>query len=153
MARSSLHVKKIDASPTCWMKMRDCHLLQIAAKVCISYELEGKIYEVSFLFEPGYRCDGLSVPRLFQKFLPRWDYCNRIYNWAGAIHDALYANRGFGIFTREQCDDIFRGILRLSGISRFKAGCADKAVEWFAKKHWGDDKLESAIFVTMEDAA
>jgi len=112
----------------------------------------GKWYTLVFKFKPGYKCDGLSVPKWLQWFLPSWDDGNRIYNWAGAIHDALYGNKGFGKLTREQCDSIFRGILRISGISRFKAGCADKAVEWFACRHWGDDSFGCANLVEMEMA-
>ena len=48
-------------------------------------------------------------------------------------------------------DDIFRGLLRESGIGRFKAGCADKAVEWFAggKNHWGADEYKIADKCSM----
>lgn len=148
--KQELHVTAIEAPPTCWLKKRDCYLLQIATKVCVSYTQDGKKYKVIFKFKPDYKCDGLSVPKIFQWFLPSWDDNNKIYNWAGIIHDALYGNKGFDVFTREQCDSIFRGILRISGISRFKAGCADKALEWFACLHWGDDNLKCSKLVTME---
>lgn len=41
--------------------------------------------------------------------------------------------------------------MRDSGISRFKAGCADKAVEWFAggKEHWGNDDFENFDLISM----
>lgn len=96
------------------------------------------------LLRDGFFCDGLSVPSLFQFFLPSWDDNNSLYNLAGCIHDYLYSVKGktrVMTFTREECDDIFRGILRCSGISRFKAGVADKCVEWFAgsDKHFGND--------------
>ena len=40
---------------------------------------------------------------------------------------------------------------RESGIGRFKAGCADKAVEWFAggKNHWGNDGYKVADKCSM----
>lgn len=61
--------------------------------------------------------------------------------WRGAIHDSLYTLKGANLFTREECDDVFRGLLRDSGISRAKAGLADIAVGLFAggEKHWGND--------------
>lgn len=93
----------------------------------------------------GFKCDGLSVPWFARWFLPTWDENNSLYNLAGATHDGLYLTKGYyGFFTREECDDIFRGLLRESKISRFKAGCADKAVEWFAggDGHWGNDSYD-----------
>lgn len=101
----------------------------------------------------GFRCDGLSVPRLFRWFLPSWDEKNTLYNVAGALHDWLYTTKGnFGMFTREECDDFFRGLLRESGIGRLKAGCADKAVGLFAgnKSHWGNDSYCVASLARME---
>ena len=101
----------------------------------------------------GFRCDGLSVPWAFRWFLPSWDKRNQLYNVAGALHDWLYATKGnFGMFYREECDDVFRGLLRESGISRFKAGCADKAVEWFAggADHWGHDGYGVRALARME---
>lgn len=101
----------------------------------------------------GFRCDGLSVPKIFRWFLPSWDAKNTLYNVAGALHDWLYTTKGnFGRFTREECDDFFRGLLRCSGISRFKAGCADKAVGLFAggKDHWNNDSYGVAPLVRME---
>ena len=108
-------------------------------------------------FVPGFRCDGLSVPFVFRWFLKGWDESNPLYNMAGALHDWLYATKGNGgMFTREECDDIFRGILREAGKSRCKAGVADKAVEWFAggKNHWGNDDyaVGSLVWLTMRNA-
>lgn len=61
--------------------------------------------------------------------------------WHGAIHDSLYTLKGANLFTREECDDVFRGLLRDAGISRMKAGLADMSVGLFAggDKHWGND--------------
>jgi hypothetical protein len=109
------------------------------------------ILELTFSFHEGFRCDGLSVPCAFRWFLPSWDSKNALYNVAGALHDWLYATKGYSILRREECDDIFRGLLRESGIGRFKAGCADKAVEWFAggKNHWGNDSYQIADKCSM----
>lgn len=107
-------------------------------------------------FVPGFRCDGLSVPLVFRWFLKSWDNTNQLYNMAGAFHDWLYATKGNGgMFSREECDDIFRGILRGAGIGRFKAGVADKGVELFAgnKKHWGNDDyaVGSLVLLTVRN--
>ena len=99
----------------------------------------------------GFRTDGLSVPKVFQWFLPQWDNKNPTYNLAGIIHDALYTRKGFYLLSREECDSVLRGLMRDSGISRFKAGCADKAVEWFAggETHWGNDDFDNFDLISM----
>ena len=104
-------------------------------------------------FMCGFRCDGLSVPWLFRWFLKSWDDKNHLYNLAGAFHDWLYATGGAnGMFTREECDDIFRGLLRESGKGRGKAGVADKAVEIFAggSEHWKNDGYGIAEQVVLK---
>lgn len=76
------------------------------------------------------------------------------YILSGAVHDALYCTKGGGLFVREECDDIFRGMLRYSGISLFRAGVADKCVEWFegGGKHWGNDEDGNADSVAVRVA-
>ena len=121
-----------------WENKNGVYVLNKSIKTTIADETN---YLFTITLKKGYKCDGLSVPKIFQWFLPSWDSTNSTYNLAGALHDALYTMKGFNVYCRENCDDIFRGILRYAGISRFKAGCADKAVEWFASgdKHWGND--------------
>lgn len=48
----------------------------------------------------------------------------------------------------------FREMLRYSGISRFRAGVADKCVEWFegGGKHWGNDEDGNADSVAVRVA-
>ena len=126
-----------------WGTRKDgSHLLNGGSTVLLSADWRGVRSELIVRLDENFRCDGLSVPLAFRWFLPSWDEKNQLYNLAGAIHDWLYSTKGAdGMFSREECDDIFRGLLRESGIGRFKAGCADKAVEWFAggKNHWGND--------------
>lgn len=115
---------------------------------------DGTTRNVQATFAPGFRCDGLSVPVIFRWFLKSWDESNPLYNMAGAIHDWLYLTKGNGgMFSREECDDIFRGMLREAGIGRFRAGCADKGVELFAgnKRHWGNDSygVGNLVWLTM----
>lgn len=82
----------------------------------------------------GAKCDGLSIPFAFRWFLPTWNKDNELYNIAGIVHDGLYASE---LVCKNIADDIFRGILRDSGISRFKGSTAEWCVEKFAKNHYG----------------
>lgn len=102
-----------------------------------------------FEFAQGFACDGLSVPSAFRWFLKNWDLENDLYNIAGIVHDALYGRKGFCIFDRDECDAIFRGILRESGCNRLHASAADFAVGLFAKSRWGDDALHCRSLATM----
>jgi len=105
-----------------------------------------KSYKMTLNLKKGFRTDGASVPSAFTWFLPKWDSKHMEYNCGAIVHDVLYTSRGIeGVFTREECDDFFRGAVRAAGYGRFKAGVADKAIEWFASspKHWGDDDLDN----------
>lgn len=157
----SVKVRKVlNISPFLWRTENDgSHVLKRTATLCFEMGKDGFVSTAKIRFcgestdGAGFRCDGLSVPRLLRWFLPSWDDRNGLYNVAGAVHDWLYTTGGnFGMFTREECDDIFRGLLRESGIGRFKAGCADKAVEWFAggKDHWNNDNYGVAGLARME---
>jgi len=127
---ASFYLMKTNNDNSLWKKVDGKYELTKSIKTVITDETN---YTFTITLKKGYKCDGLSVPKLFQWFLPSWDKNNSTYNLAGAIHDALYTMKGFGRYSREHCDDIFRGLLRDSGIGRFKAGCADKAVELFAR--------------------
>ena len=135
---SSFYMVNTTNSNGKWLNTSDSHVLQknITAVICDEYN---NYYQI--ILDKGYRCDGLSVPKVFRWYLPSWDKDNQLYNLAGAIHDALYTLKGANMFTREESDDIFRGLLRDSGISRAKAGLADMAVGLFAggDRHWGND--------------
>lgn len=93
---------------------------------------DNKLYTITIY--PGAKCDGLSIPVLFRWFLPSWDANNQLYNVAGLVHDLLY---GSELLPKDECDDIFRSILRDAGISRFKGSTAEWCVEKFAKSHYG----------------
>ena len=143
---ASFYMMSTNNDNSLWKKEKGVYVLTKNVKTTIADE-KNNLFTITL--KKGYKCDGLSVPKAFRWFLPSWDKNNSTYNLAGAIHDALYTMEGFGIYKREQCDDIFRGILRDSGISRFKAGCADKAVEWFAggKDHWGNDDFNNKLLI------
>ena len=136
-----------------WGTRKDgSHVLNNQFMLIVRAYRDGVIVEYTFAFREGFRCDGLSVPWAFRWFLPNWKDDDQLYNTAGAVHDWLYATKGnYGMFKRSECDDIFRGLLRESGIGRFKAGCADKAVEWFAggSNHWGSDDYKVADKCSM----
>lgn len=78
--------------------------------------------------------DGLSIPKIFRCFLPEIDYTNQLYSASGLVHDGLYASE---LLPKDIADDIFRSILRDSGISRFKGSTAHWCVSNFAKCHYG----------------
>lgn len=91
-------------------------------------------YTVRISIKAGAVWDGLSVPYLFRWFLPNYSIDNPLVNIAGLVHDAMYASE---LVAKDTADDMFRGILRDAGISRFRASTAEYLVEKFAKKHYG----------------
>ena len=131
------------SSPFMWTTEKDgSHVLKSDSDLYFLLQSKKNEATYKFTFKKGFKCDGLSVPWMFRWFLHSWDEKNRLYNLAGALHDWLYATKGaYGRFTRSECDDIFRGLMREAGIVRVKAGFADKAVELFAggKRHWEND--------------
>lgn len=141
----------LSPSPAWGTRKDGSHVLNNQLMLIVRADRDGVTMELTFTLREGFRCDGLSVPWAFRWFLPSWDSKNALYNVAGAVHDWLYTTKGYSILRREECDDIFRGLLRESGIGRFKAGCADKAVEWFAggKNHWGNDDYKIADKCSM----
>lgn len=116
------------------------------ATIIVTYTKNKKTYKLNVYLEKGFQTDGASIPSAFTWFLPKWDSKNMKYNCGAIVHDCLYTLKGCGIFSREEADDFIRGIWRCSGISRFKAGVADKCLELFAggDKHWGSDDLDNA---------
>ncbi|MBO7691355.1 MAG: DUF1353 domain-containing protein [Methanobrevibacter sp.] len=117
-------------------KKKQVYTLKKDSYIILNLDVNGKKKYYQFTFKKGFKCDGLSVPKIFQWFLPNWNDKNMLYNLAGVVHDGLYGNKGFGIFSREDSDAIFRGLLRDSGINRFRASSADWILGIFACKHW-----------------
>lgn len=148
--RETYVVRVIDHSPLIYKNKGSIITLMDNVWIKFIVSIAGKEHTVTFKFQPGYKCDGLSVPKLFRWFLINWDDTNELYNLAGMVHDALYGRKGFCIFTRDECDAIFRGLLRESGKDRKHASMADWAVGMFASGHWGDDSLHSASLTSME---
>lgn len=154
-------VKVISASVTpvpSWHTRKDTTKILAVREVALNLLLEkdGKRMKAKVIFSEGFRCDGLSVPRGLRWFLPNWDDKNQLFNMAGAGHDWFYATGGnYGMFSRSECDDIFRGILREAGYNRFHASTADFMVGLFAggKKHWDRDEYGASVFARLEIAA
>jgi len=96
------------------------------------------------LFKKGFMSDGASAPTFAQFIVPDIKKGNDVYNSAPFIHDGLYMYKGDingADLTREECDDILRGIWRISGMDRVVAGAADLGIKVFAgsSSHWGND--------------
>ena len=148
------------SSPFLWREDEDgTHVLKRTATLYIDYTKDGESFsgKVRFCGEAtdgrGFRCDGLSVPKIFRWFLPSWKENNWLYNVAGVLHDWLYCTHGaYGRFSREECDDFFRCILRASGVGLIRAAIADKALERFAggEDHWGNDSYHVAELARFE---
>ena len=106
---------------------------------------------ISICLLDGYVTDGASTKWPVSLLVPNWRHGDDRYNAAPTAHDVLYSVRGLipGLvrdtpvldLSREECDDIIRGMWRCWGMSRFLAGCADKGLECFAggNQHWGND--------------
>ena len=108
---------------------------------------------------PGYKTDGASTFFPISLLVPQWVPGDDHYNAAPVAHDVLYMLAGIvaGKFeavhlSREEVDDILRGMWRCWGMSRFVAGCADKGVEIFAggKNHWGNDGYNVHQYVSAK---
>lgn len=131
-----------------WNKVGETYVLMQPIRAVI---IDNNLHTYEIRLAVGYKCDGLSVPTIFYWYLPSWDKTNPTYNLAGIIHDALYTIGWKD--NRELCDDVFRGILRDSGISRFKAGMADKCLEWFAggDNHWKNDGYKNIECISIRE--
>ena len=95
-------------------------------------------------FRRGFMSDGASSPDFAKKFVPDVKKGDDVYNAAPFIHDALYMLKGEvngATLSREECDDILRGIWRIAGMNRLIAGAADLGIQVFAgsSSHWGND--------------
>lgn len=115
--------------------------------------------------QEGFRTDGASTFWPISRIVPPWRVHDDRYNAGPVAHDVLYILEGHVAsdyepvdLSREEVDDILRGMWRCWGMSRFLAGCADKAIELIAggREHWGSDSLDSrqhvqATWHTLED--
>ena len=150
--RTRCSVKRVTVSPFFTTEKRPFKFLgyaRILVWVERTYKdgrVERALLEVELL--PGYKTDGASTFWPISKLVPQWRDGDDEYNAGPVAHDVLYLLEGIveGEFepvklSREEVDDILRGIWRCWGMGRFLAGCADKGVEIFAggRRHWGSD--------------
>lgn len=130
-----------DKMPKGLFRLRcDCHITL--------YDNDG--IEHFFHFAKGLKWDGASIPKIFRWYLPNINEKNLVYSYAGLVHDFCY---GSECVDKDLADDMFRGIMRDSGIPRRKASFAEWVVEHFADKHYGRkaDKNGIRFFGTYKE--
>lgn len=132
-------------TPLCLESIKN-NLFQVQKDCCLTLTQENKSFKIIFTVKQGAVYNGASIPKMFQWFLPNIDYTKPLYNWASLIHDALYASKKV---SKEVADDIFRSIIRDSGIGRVKAGIAHQCLK-LAKKHYGTDEHDLKSYFYME---
>lgn len=136
----------IDWSPTCeYKKVNGLYVL--TNDVYNTFQFGPFVYEITV--KKGAMTDGLSVPRLFQWYLPCWDDKNVLYNISGIVHDACY---GSEILSKSFADALFHQDLITAGISKRKANIALWCVENLAGLRYGRDKddFDIAPFVRLK---
>ena len=99
--------------------------------------------------DKGGLTDGLSVPRIFQWYLPAWNDSNVLYNTAGICHDGAY---GSELLAKDIADELFYQGLVMAGISKSKAKVAKYAVQYLAGLHYGREHDDFGIseYVSVE---
>ena len=99
--------------------------------------------------DAGAMTDGLSVPKIFQWYLPAWNDSNVLYNIAGICHDGAY---GSELLSKDIADELFYQCLLKAGISKSKASVAKWAVEHLAGLHYGkkNDDFGISEYVSVE---
>ena len=152
MSRTKCTVEKIACSPFATTEKRPFKFLAFASilvwltRTYTNCKKEKALLEITL--HPGYKTDGASTFWPISKLVPQWRHGEDEYNAGPVAHDVLYLLEGIveGEFepvklSREEVDDILRGIWRCWGMGRFLAGCADKGIEIFAggKRHWSSD--------------
>ena len=151
--RTNCTVRKVEASPFIVTEKRPYEFMahaMVLVKLDRDYtdgKVEKAILEVRL--QPGYTTDGASTFWPISKLVPQWRAGDDAYNAGQVVHDVLYMLSGIVEgehepvkLSREEADDILRGIWRCWGMSRALAGLADKGIELFAggKRHWGSDQ-------------
>lgn len=76
---SSFYIVSTTNTNDKWLSTNDSHILQKRIRTVIRDEYNNK-YQI--ILDKGYRCDGLSVPKMFRWYLPSWDKDNQLYNLA-----------------------------------------------------------------------
>lgn len=122
-------------------------LYVLKSNVYIDFEYNYSTFRITV--DKGAMTDGLSVPKIFQWYLPDWDNNNPLYNIAGICHDGAY---GSELLSKEIADELFYLGLLKAGISKSKAKVAKWAVEHLAGLHYGRNNDDYGIspYVKLE---
>lgn len=168
MARTKCTVTKVSCTPFITTEARPFEFLMDATiLVWVTRTFTDGRKEKALLtikIRKGCKTDGASTFWPLTIWVPQWIHGDDNYNAGAVAHDVLYLLRGFiegeleaVELSREEVDDILRGIWRCWGMPRFVAGCVDKGVEIFAggKKHWGNDDfgVRDKVSATWKEAA
>lgn len=81
----------------------------------------------------GFSTDFASTPKFMHWLIPP----TGIYGKAAVLHDYLYST---GMYSRQQCDDIFLEAMLVLGVPKWKAYSMYKAVREFGAKHYRSEK-------------
>lgn len=121
-----------DSLPFAYEKESKLYVNNCHFSLLVNCEKDGRLLDLCFTFHAGLKYNGTSVP-INVGFLK--NYYGDVRDICGLCHDTLYAIGGEcdGItLDAGECDDVFRGLLRETGFTRFQAGCMDRAVRTFA---------------------
>lgn len=145
---------KITYNSLKYMKSGKKYILTEDLVITVESHRGNSKYVIVITLKAGFSSDGASVPLAFQWILPAWSKTNELMNVAALLHDALYGERGFNLLAREECDDLYRGALRVAGLPRYKASVVDMAlyVAGWTRDHWGDlsmNRNKSSLRMTL----
>lgn len=132
-------MKILDWSATCNVKKVN-GLYVLDQDVWLDFEHNTFRYRIQV--DKGAMTDGLSVPNIFQWYLPAWDEKNPLYNIAGVCHDGAYGSQALA---KSIADELFYQGLITAGVSKFKAKTAKWAVEHLAGLHYGREHDDFGI--------
>ena len=82
--------------------------------------------------EAGFDFDYASTPWWIRWLLPK---SGQKYDRGSFFHDALYASQGL---PKEECDNVFLGIMLFDGTNRYVAKAMYLAVKWFGRGVYED---------------
>ena len=82
--------------------------------------------------EAGFNFDFASIPVIFRRVLPK---DGKAYDRGSLFHDALYASQGL---PKEECDNVFLGIMLFDGTNKCLAKGMYKAVDIGGHKAYND---------------
>lgn len=85
--------------------------------------------------EEGMEYDGASAPGVAGLLQIHPDGQNRL---GSLFHDKLYRERGFGILSRKECDQIFYQVMKRCGYPLWRARIKYTMVRTFGRAAWND---------------